>query len=55
MGDIEASGGIAVACSGDVTAPEFAERFVDTAVESFDGIDIIVNNAGYVWDSVIQK
>jgi 3-oxoacyl-[acyl-carrier protein] reductase len=24
-------------------------------VDSFGGLDIIVNNAGYTWDSVIQK
>jgi hypothetical protein len=33
----------------------FAERFTQTAVDSFGGLDIIVNNAGYTWDSVIQK
>jgi len=48
-------GGEAVACNGDVTDPEFAQRFTDTAVASFGGIDIIVNNAGYTWDAVIQK
>jgi 3-oxoacyl-[acyl-carrier protein] reductase len=44
-----------VACAGSVTAPDFAERIVGTAVGSFQGLDIIVNNAGYTWDSVIQK
>ena len=34
---------------------DFAERFVDTAVDAFGGLDIIVNNAGYTWDTVIQK
>ena len=52
---IEKAGGTAVACPGDVTAAGFAERFVGTALESFGGLDIIVNNAGYAWDSVIQK
>ena len=31
------------------------ERFVATAVDTYGGLDIIVNNAGYTWDSVIQK
>jgi 3-oxoacyl-[acyl-carrier protein] reductase len=53
--DIRAAGGEAVSCWGNVTAPDFAERFVKTAVDSFGGLDIIVNNAGYTWDSVIQK
>jgi len=52
---IESAGGKAVACPGSVTAPGFAERFTQAAVDSFGGLDIIINNAGYTWDSVIQK
>ena len=52
---IEAAGGQAVACVGSVTDADFAERFVATAVDTFGGLDIIVNNAGYTWDYVIQK
>lgn len=52
---IEAAGGKAVECAGSVTEEGFAERFVQTAVDSFGGLDIIINNAGYTWDSVIQK
>jgi 3-oxoacyl-[acyl-carrier protein] reductase len=52
---IRAQGGEATACHGNVTAPDFAERFVGTAVKTWQGLDIIVNNAGYTWDSVIQK
>ncbi len=48
-------GGEATACVGSVTAPDFAERFVGTAVEQYKGLDIVVNNAGYTWDNVIQK
>ncbi|ASF09633.1 putative 3-oxoacyl-[acyl-carrier-protein] reductase [Nocardia brasiliensis NBRC 14402] len=52
---IEAAGGQAVSCVGSVTEEGFAERFVQAAVDEFGGLDIIVNNAGYTWDSVIQK
>jgi 3-oxoacyl-[acyl-carrier protein] reductase len=52
---IRALGGEAVACNGDVTAEGFAERFVGTAIDTWGGLDIIVNNAGYTWDNVIQK
>lgn len=52
---IRSRGGEALACPGSVTAPDFAERFVGTAVQSYRGLDIIVNNAGYTWDNVIQK
>ncbi len=52
---IHALGGEAVACIGSVTAPDFAERLIGTAVSEYKGLDIIVNNAGYTWDNVIQK
>lgn len=52
---ITKAGGKAVACVGSVTADGFADRFVGMAMEKFGGLDIIVNNAGYTWDSVIQK
>lgn len=53
--EIRALGGEAVACPGSVTATDFPDRFIKTAIDSFGGLDIIVNNAGYTWDSVIQK
>ncbi|MEO7337863.1 MAG: SDR family oxidoreductase [Caldimonas sp.] len=53
--EIRRAGGQAVACAGGVTAVDFADRFVGTATKSFGGLDIIVNNAGYTWDSVVQK
>jgi 3-oxoacyl-[acyl-carrier protein] reductase len=55
VAEIRAAGGQAVACPGSVTASDFAERFIGTAVSEFKGLDIIVNNAGYTWDNVIQK
>ncbi|SFB63847.1 3-oxoacyl-[acyl-carrier protein] reductase [Amycolatopsis marina] len=55
VGAIESAGGQAVACIGNVTEEDFGERFVECAVDAFGTVDIIVNNAGYTWDSVIQK
>ena len=55
VAEIKSKGGQAVACVGSVTAPDFAERLIKTAVDNYQGIDIIVNNAGYTWDNVIQK
>lgn len=49
------AGSEAVACVGSVTAPDFAERYIKTAVDAFGGVDIIVNNAGFTWDDVVQK
>jgi 3-oxoacyl-[acyl-carrier protein] reductase len=52
---IKAESGEAASCNGSVVAPGFAERFVQTALERFGGLDIIVNNAGFTRDNVIQK
>ncbi|MFM0289224.1 SDR family NAD(P)-dependent oxidoreductase [Paraburkholderia megapolitana] len=52
---IRDAGSDAFACMGSVTDADFGERFVQSAVDTFGGVDIIVNNAGYTWDSVIQK
>jgi len=44
-----------VACTGDVAKPDFATASsrppsTPSAIATF-----VVNNAGYTWDSVIQK
>jgi 3-oxoacyl-[acyl-carrier protein] reductase len=52
---IDAAGGAARALPGDITNPEFPQKLVDATVKGFGSIDIIVNNAGYTWDNVIQK
>lgn len=55
VAEIKDAGGKAVACIGSVTAEGFAERFIQTAVDTFGVPDIIVNNAGYTWDNVVHK
>jgi 3-oxoacyl-[acyl-carrier protein] reductase len=55
VAQVRALGGEAVACAGSVAAPDFAERLVGTVVSQFKAVDIIVNNAGYTWDNVVQK
>ena len=52
---IAADGGSATAVVGSVLEDGFAERFVGTAVATYGGLHIVVNNAGFTWDSVIQK
>jgi 3-oxoacyl-[acyl-carrier protein] reductase len=52
---IRQTGARAEHLSGDVTSPRFPELLVNTMIERFGAIDIIVNNAGYTWDNVIQK
>jgi 3-oxoacyl-[acyl-carrier protein] reductase len=48
-------GSEAAVCAGSVAQADFGDRFVKTALDRFGGLDIIVNNAGYTWDNVIQK
>lgn len=55
VAEIVAAGGRAVACVGSVTDKDFGQRFVGTALTAFGRLDIVVNNAGYTWDNVIQK
>lgn len=52
---IKQSGGDAIAVVGDVTAKDFGDRFVKAALDNYGRLDIIVNNAGYPWDAVVQK
>lgn len=53
--EINSLGGRAIVCVGNVVEAGFAEQFVSTAVDNFGSLDIIINNAGYTWDNVIQK
>ncbi len=55
VAEVTAAGGQAVGCPGSVTEAPFAEQFVGTAIDRYGRLDIIVNNAGYTWDNVIQK
>jgi 3-oxoacyl-[acyl-carrier protein] reductase len=52
---ILAEGGKATVVIGSVLDDDFAERFVGAAVSELGGLHIIVNNAGFTWDNVIQK
>ena len=47
--EIEADGGEAVACFANVADENDAQKIVDTAIEAFGGVDVLVNNAG-IWD-----
>ena len=55
VGAILAAGGQAASVPGDVTERGFADSIVNSAIEKFGGLDIVVNNAGYTWDAVIHK
>jgi len=48
VADVEAAGGKGVAVVGDVRKEEDVQRTVDTAIEHFGGIDIVINNASAI-------
>jgi 3-oxoacyl-[acyl-carrier protein] reductase len=41
--------------AGDLTKESVPDKLVQTAIDEFGKIDIIVNNAGYTWDGPIHK
>jgi 3-oxoacyl-[acyl-carrier protein] reductase len=41
--------------TGDLTDPSTPEAVVEAVLGAFGSLHIIVNNAGYSWDNVIQK
>jgi NAD(P)-dependent dehydrogenase (short-subunit alcohol dehydrogenase family) len=46
--EIKAAGNIAVACYDSVTTEKGAENIIQTAMDSFGRIDVLINNAGLV-------
>src|SRR3954468_2934707 len=51
----EEIGGETVVYGGDLTAPGAPEALVQTAVDAWGRVDIVVNNAGYTIDGVLHK
>jgi len=41
--------------TGDLADPAFPNAVIAKLLKEFGAIDIVVNNAGYTWDNVIQK
>jgi NAD(P)-dependent dehydrogenase (short-subunit alcohol dehydrogenase family) len=52
---IESFGGRAVAARDSVSDFEAAGRIIQTAIDAFGGVDIVVNNAGIVRDRTLVK
>jgi NAD(P)-dependent dehydrogenase (short-subunit alcohol dehydrogenase family) len=51
--EITSAGGEAVANTDDIASWEGAGRLVQLAIESFGGLDVLVNNAGFVRDRML--
>jgi NAD(P)-dependent dehydrogenase (short-subunit alcohol dehydrogenase family) len=54
-GAITAGGGNATSCAGSVADPEFCGRLVQTCVDAFGGIGLLVNNAGLTRDRSMTR
>jgi len=52
---IRGAGGQAIVLAGDVTSAAFPAQLIQATLDTYHGLDIIVNNAGYTWDAVIQN
>jgi NAD(P)-dependent dehydrogenase (short-subunit alcohol dehydrogenase family) len=53
VAEIKAMGGEAVANADDISDWEGAQRLINTAVETFGGLDVLVNNAGILRDRML--
>ncbi|MBU3949131.1 MAG: SDR family NAD(P)-dependent oxidoreductase [Proteobacteria bacterium] len=53
--DIEDAGGKVMFCVADIVNAKDAQRLMDTAVEKFGGLNILVNCAGITRDAPIHK
>ena len=53
--ELNKSGGKAIALTTDVTQRKQVQKLVDTAVEKFGRIDVIINNAGLMPQSLLER
>jgi 3-oxoacyl-[acyl-carrier protein] reductase len=53
--DVAEFGGACETFPGDVTAKDFGDRAVAACLERFGDLHIVINNAGYIWNSRIAN
>ena len=53
--ELTAAGGQALALATDVTDHQQVKKLVDTAVEQFGRVDVMINNAGLMPQSLLEK
>jgi len=52
---VASAGGEAIAIVGSVTDPAMPESLITATIEAYGVPDIIVNNAGFLWDGVLHN
>ena len=55
VGEITAAGGEAVASYDTVATEEGGQRVIQTGLDAFGMVDLLINNAGNVWDKSFAK
>jgi NAD(P)-dependent dehydrogenase (short-subunit alcohol dehydrogenase family) len=55
VNEIEGLGGVAVADSNTVATPQGGQAIVDTALEAFGRVDVVINNAGILRDKAFHN
>src|SRR4030095_2010940 len=53
--ELSANGGRALAITTDVTNPDQVKKLVDTAVQTYRRIDVMLNNAGLMPHSPLER
>ena len=53
VSEITDAGGVAIACREDVGDWDASKRIIDTAIDTYGGLDVIVNNAGILRDKMM--
>jgi NAD(P)-dependent dehydrogenase (short-subunit alcohol dehydrogenase family) len=55
VNEIEAAGGQAIANTDDISTWDGAERIVQQAIDTYGGLDVVVNNAGILRDRMMTN
>lgn len=55
LAEIQAAGGQGISIGADVSRPEDAQRLIDTAVQEYGRVDVLVNNAGINKDQLMLR
>ncbi len=54
-GDLTRAGASAIACATDVTDRDQVKRLVDAAVQAYGRVDVMINNAGLMPQSLLER